>query len=298
MGNYHIALYCKEVLDKDVLYLRCINWSKSTILPVTANSWSPSSQSLFSLTVRDHFKYLGVIISSNLSAIVQLNYSPVLTKISNDLKHWNTLPLSLIGRIATVKMKILPQINYLFSVIPFEPSFKWFQSLNSVISGFYWNNKTIRISLSTLQKNESQGGLDAPIFLMYYMANQLQFLKWIHINSDNEACVDLEQYDCKDIKLADLPFIGTSIKKHNCFKNKLISTLKIWWKIKNMTNSSMDPCIYSHIWYNPDFYFNKNPVVIVFSKWSQCGITHLHHLFCDNKFISFKDLTSNYAISI
>ncbi len=73
--------------------------------------------------------------------------------------------------------------------------------------------------------------------------------------------MDLEQYDIKDIKLSDIPFIGTSIKKHNCFKKKLISlTLKTWWKIKNITNSSMDPCAYSPIWYNPDFYFNKKPL--------------------------------------
>jgi len=32
------------------------------------------------------------------------------------------LPLTLIGHIATIKMKILPQINYLFSMIPITPT--------------------------------------------------------------------------------------------------------------------------------------------------------------------------------
>ncbi len=56
----------------------------------------------------------------------------------------------------------------------------------------------------------------------------------------------------------------------------------------------MDPCAYSPIWYNPDFYFNKKP--LFYSNWNQCGISHLYHLLCDNTFISFEDLTANYAI--
>ncbi len=127
---------------------------------------------------------------------------------------------------------------------------------------------------------------------MYYIANQLLFLiKWIHINSDNEAWMDLEQYDCNDVKLSYLPFIGPSIKKHNCCKNKLISSTHLGGKL-NITKYLMDPCIHSPIWYNPDFYiYKKNP--LYFSKWSQCSITCLHHLFLD-KFISFKDLKGTY----
>ncbi len=72
--------------------------------------------------------------------------------------------------------------------------------------------------MSHLQKKKSQGGLDSPIFFMYYLANQLQFInKWMHNDLDNEAWMDLEQHDSKDIKLSDLPFIGLSIIKH-CLK--------------------------------------------------------------------------------
>ncbi len=98
--------------------------------------------------------------------------------------------------------------------------------------------------------------------LMYYIANQLLFLiKWIHINSDNEAWMDLEQYDCNDVKLSYLPFIGPSIKKHNCCKNKLISSTHLGGKL-NITKYLMDPCIHSPIWYNPDFYIYKKTLFI------------------------------------
>lgn len=78
--------------------------------------------------------------------MVQLSFTPILTKMRIDLKSCNYLALSL-RWIATVKIKILPQINSLFSMISFKPTSKWFQSLKC---DFYWKNTKARISLSTL----------------------------------------------------------------------------------------------------------------------------------------------------
>lgn len=57
-------------------------------------------------------------------------------------------------------------------MLPTIPTDEWFKSLNSLTKPFYWNNKKDRISLSTLQKKKSQGGLEAPVFPIYVLANQ------------------------------------------------------------------------------------------------------------------------------
>jgi len=62
-------------------------------------------------------KYLGISISPRLSELYILNYDSLLKKIEDHYDRWNKLPLTLIGCITTIKMKILPQINYLFSMI-------------------------------------------------------------------------------------------------------------------------------------------------------------------------------------
>ena len=48
---------------------------------------------------------------------------------------------SLLGRIATVKMKILPHINYFFSMLPIIPKGNWFKSINSITT--YYTGKNI-----------------------------------------------------------------------------------------------------------------------------------------------------------
>lgn len=144
-----------------------INWLKSSILPLHPNSRDVAAHispiSPIPLCT-NHITYLGINISTRLSELFDLNFSPLLKTITDNLNRWINLPLNLIGRIATVKMSILPKINYLFTMIPTQPTPSWFKSLDSIISKFYWKNKTPRIKLTTLQKPKLQGGLAAPFF--------------------------------------------------------------------------------------------------------------------------------------
>lgn len=81
--------------------------------------------------------------------------------------------ITIMGRIATIKMIILRKINNQFSNIPVHLTATWFKSLDSTISKFYWENKTPRIKLTTLQNSKTQAGLEAPYFSQYFLANQL-----------------------------------------------------------------------------------------------------------------------------
>lgn len=271
-----------------------INWNKSTILPLSHNAWDFAAQnSLPEMHIGD-IKYLGINISSRLSELFLLNHSPILKTIEKNLECWTNLPLSLIGRIASVKMKILPKLNYLFTSIPVTPPDKWFNQLNSLCTKFYWNNKQAKIKLATLQKNKTQGGLEAPHFINYFLANQLQYLvKWT--KPINNAWIQLEQSYFKYLQLADIPSLNTSLKKHPCFKNTVISTtLTAWWRALKLTNTSTAPCKYTPIWHNPDFCTNTTP--LHYHTWEQKGITRLHHLFYNNKFMTFPQLTKQYRL--
>ncbi len=104
-------------------------------------------------------------------------------------------------------------------------------------------------------------GLDVPNFKHYYLANWLQYLiKWLHPNDDYNSLIELEQLDCNNIKLSDLPFI--TVKRHNCYKNPLVATtLTAWWKTMEITDIQLEPCMFSPIWQYLNFENNKEPLV-------------------------------------
>lgn len=109
----------------------------------------------------------------------------------------------------------------------------FFQITQATISHIYRKNKKAKIKYSTLQKNKSQGGLEAP--------NQLQYtLNQINLTNNNTSWMQLEQTHCQNLSVAALPFKPpSSFKNHNCFKNVVISTtLTAWWKVLKTSNSS------------------------------------------------------------
>lgn len=73
--------------------------------------------------VVDCFTYLGIQIVPLLNNIVEINYRPVVQEISNSLDRWASLPMSLIGKINTLKMNVLPKLlySYLFQNLPLPP---------------------------------------------------------------------------------------------------------------------------------------------------------------------------------
>ena len=50
-----------------------------------------------------------------------VNYQPLLDKTISDLANWTALPLSLIGRVNTIKMVVLSKCLYLFQCFPIKP---------------------------------------------------------------------------------------------------------------------------------------------------------------------------------
>lgn len=273
-----------------------INWNKSAILPLDSYSWDVTAHTPPIPLCTNHITYLGIKVSPKLSDLFGLNFTPLLNSIDNDLQRWMNLPLSIMGRISVIKMSILPKINYLLSMIPIQPTPSWFKSLDSTITKFYWKNKTPRIKLATLQKPKILGGLEAPHFYHYALANKLQYIyKWLHPSPSETIWLDLEQTFSKNIQISNLPFCSQAIKKHPSFQAPTIaSSLTAWWKFHDITSSPLTPSKFTPIWNNPDFTINKKP--LNFPTWIDKGITQLQHIIIDKRFTSFAHLTQNHGI--
>ena len=70
-------------------------------------------------------------------------------EIKGDINRWRDIPCSWVGRINIVKMTILPNTIYRFSVIALKLPMAFFTELEQKISQFIWKRKRPQIKIKS-----------------------------------------------------------------------------------------------------------------------------------------------------
>lgn len=107
-----------------------INFSKSEALPLGKHRDDPSPLSCPFKWSPQGFAYLGIVITPWLHQLYKTNFIPLLKQIHDNLERWNSLPLSMFGRISLLKMNILPKLLYVFQMLPILLSKRVIKEIN------------------------------------------------------------------------------------------------------------------------------------------------------------------------
>lgn len=122
-----------------------VNTSKSKAMMITGN-WPSQLDELVSFRrSKQGFRYLGVVLTPKTTQLLSANYNKLMKEINNDLSRWDVLPLSLFGRIESVRMNILPRLLFLFHSLPVPAPQSTFKLLETRISKGVWQNRRTRI---------------------------------------------------------------------------------------------------------------------------------------------------------
>ena len=275
-----------------------VNFQKSELMPIGKTAGEPpfNCPTPFKITNKK-FKYLGVWVTQNHNELYKANYLPLLSKLKRDLEKWDLLPLSLGGRINTVKMNIFPKFLYLFQCLPVFLTKSFFNNLKTQISSFIWNKKQPRIKHNILQRPRRAGGLALPNFLFYYWAANIKAilfwrerddttLPWVNMENASTGPVSLISLLCAKLPLLR-PVSSFSLNP------LVIHSLKIWYQFRRhfaLNELSLVAPPQGHCMFAPSITDGA------FSMLSKYGIMSMYDLFCDNVFSSFEQLVEKFNI--
>ena len=103
------------------------------------------------------FKALGIWYSTDVQICTELNLKGRLNKMETLLNIWRTRNLSLKGKITIMKTLILPQIQFLFSMIYIPQDV--LETIDKMLFNYLWDNKRAKIKRTTIIAKIEDGGL-------------------------------------------------------------------------------------------------------------------------------------------
>ena len=136
----------------------------------------------------DKIKLLGFIITNG-DNIANLNFEPVTEKVSNIIKFWERFYLSLSGRITVYKTLLLPQINYVATIL--MPSDYTLANLSLIMENFVC--KGFNIAKDRLYRKPQDGGLGLFNLKLFITALQCTWIKRTFICCNDNWKFDLLQ---------------------------------------------------------------------------------------------------------
>jgi hypothetical protein len=147
--------------------------SKVKYLPELNFSWNPTV-----------IKSLGILFSTNISNIAQINYENKINGIKNILNVWTRRNLTPFGKITVIKTLVMSKFTYLFQNIP-DPSEELVDELQNIFFKFLWDNKIDKIKRLQTYQAYDKGGLKMINVKMHLRSLKITWLKRI-LSSDGK----------------------------------------------------------------------------------------------------------------
>uniref|UniRef100_A0A8C5QR67 Reverse transcriptase domain-containing protein n=1 Tax=Leptobrachium leishanense TaxID=445787 RepID=A0A8C5QR67_9ANUR len=233
--------------------------------------------------------YLGVKLTSDPAAMIRANYDVLIQRLIADMDTWDAFNVSWVGRIASVKMNLLPRILYLFQTLPVPVPPASLAHLQSHMDRFIWHNKRHRVARRVLHRPRVVGGLGVPSLLQYYHAAQLAQFVTFHAPPGTHRWADLESHlfapDLPQFYFW-LPKTYRPILRSTC--TATINSLQIWDTVNRHFTLAKEHSAMMPFLRNRKFQPGLCPRP--FANLEDLGLQRLHHLYSAGAPLQFENI--------
>jgi DNA-binding transcriptional regulator YhcF (GntR family) len=277
-----------------------INKEKTEILPLgTANIKELNRKTL--PFVKESVKTLGVLINKDKTKLIQQNFDPIIEKIDNSIKFWQSKGLSLQGRITIVKTQIVSKLVYVLNVLP-SPHKGKIKEIQDKLYKFIWDNKQDKIKRETLIGDYADGGLKMPDITSQNTSLKTMWIKrvaekegnWSLYIRDKLPLNDIEYFMDSSINYGDIP---TKPHKDNIWNEAILNWCILNGDHTNKKEWNLEDIYQENLWWNSNIKINNK--VIEYKKWAEKGIKRIHHLLTEEgNWMSHTEFQKKYNITI
>jgi len=251
--------------------------------------------------VNDKVKALGVWISSDPEAALNINYSEKITKIRNSLNCWELRRLSLLGKIVVLKSLIVSQLVYILSPLP--TLYRAIEEINNMFYQFVWSDKGDKIKRKVMINDYENGGLR--MIDVEESFNKALKSTWVKKYQDQgnqgkwKLFFDHELQNYGGIEVFRGNLNKKDLSSHFYVADTFIKEiLKIWTEVNYDDSAvrSTDHLLSSNLWNNSLIRVENKP--IYYRSWSAKGIQKVRHLTKDSStnFLSFSEFKETFDI--
>ena len=240
------------------------------------------------------FKALGVWFSNNIKEINYLNFNDRLQKMDELINIWKCRGLSLKGKITIIKTLILPQIQFLFSMIyvPYNVQ----RQIDDKLFKYLWDDKPPKIKRSTIIASIENGGLG---MVDIYVTQQVAKCLWIKRLTDE-----------RNGKWKEIFWYMLSIKQELVNKNLSIGVasnsksefhaqlLESWFAVSAGEPINIKNILNQYILYNQYILINKIPLTAKDLNIERIDIKIINIVDNNGKFLGCKDFNNKFECNI
>lgn len=132
--------------------------------------------------------------------INHMNNKKLIDLLLEDVQAWSDVNLSWMGRIASVKMAVLPKLLY-FRTLPIQVSVHAPWQFQSKIFHYIWGTKGSRITWATMYASKDSDGPGMSDFRKYYATVQLAQQCQLHSQHYQTDWVSIEAQACSPLTI-------------------------------------------------------------------------------------------------